>query len=174
VSVSAFREALSSFATGVVVVTTSAEGTDHAMTATSFASVSLDPMLILVCVARTARCHTALVASGRWAVSLMDRDGEAQARWFATRGRDLSGQFQGFAWTRGQLSGAVLLDSSLATIECRSTAVHPAGDHSIIVGEVTAVTTQGRNSGDARLPLVHWRSDYYGLATEPHNEIDHR
>ena len=87
-----FRRAAGLFATGIAVVTTVVDGVDHAMTANSFTSVSLDPLLVLVCVERDTRFHDALLASGRWAVSVLDVSARDTAVWLATKGRPLEGQ----------------------------------------------------------------------------------
>ncbi|MDH4016127.1 MAG: flavin reductase family protein, partial [Actinomycetota bacterium] len=86
-----FRRATGRYATGIAVITTRADGLDHAMTANSFTSVSLDPLLALVCVERDSRFHSAVLAAGTWAVSFLPEGQEATARWFATRGRPLDG-----------------------------------------------------------------------------------
>lgn len=156
----AFRDALGRFATGIAVVTTRAlDGTDHAMTANALTSVSLEPPLVLVCVEKIARFHDAVLDSGTWGVSILGADGEVAARWFATRGRPLDGQFQGFPYVRGDATGAPLLSEALATIECRTTAVHEGGDHVIVLGEVvSAAVTQS----DDR-PLLYYLGRYHSL-----------
>jgi flavin reductase (DIM6/NTAB) family NADH-FMN oxidoreductase RutF len=134
----AFRRATSRYATGIAIVTTVADGVDHAMTANSFTSVSLDPLLALVCVERDSRFHAAVLASGLWAVSFLPAGGESTARWFATRGRPLAGQFDHVATHRGA-NGCLLLDAALAGLELRTDRVIPAGDHDIVLGAVTAI-----------------------------------
>ena len=112
----AFRRAAGQFASGIVVVTTA---TGHAMTVSAFASVSLDPPLVLFCAEKIARFHDAVLQASSWAVSILAEDDEKTARWLAT--------------------GAPVLDDALAYLECRTAAVHDGGDHSIIVGRVTGV-----------------------------------
>jgi flavin reductase (DIM6/NTAB) family NADH-FMN oxidoreductase RutF len=154
-----FRAVMSRFATGVVVVSCVQDGFDHAMTANSFTSVSLDPPLVLVCVENDSRFHEAISAVGTWAVSVLDEGQRGRARWFATRGRPLVGQFDSTPTTRSELTGSLLLDGALATLECRTTAVHAAGDHDIVVGEVLALRTL-RPEGE---PLLYFRSDFRTL-----------
>ncbi|MEQ4207889.1 flavin reductase family protein [Actinopolymorpha sp. B17G11] len=132
-----YRRALARFASGVTIVTTQVDGVDHAMTASAFTSVSLRPPLVLVCVERVARFHEAVLASGRWAVSVLPADAHDVATWLAMRGRALDGQLAGIAIRRG-ITGAALLADAIATLECRTWAVHDGGDHSIVVGEVVA------------------------------------
>lgn len=154
-----FRRAMGRFATGVTVVSTLSGGHDHAMTANAITSVSLDPMLMLVCVERDARFHDAVLDAGVWGVSVLDAAGRPVADWLATRGRPLHGQLDRIAHHRGS-TGVALLDGSLATFECRTTAVHPGGDHSIVVGEVVSVAAV-EHAGDA---LLYYRGRYDSLA----------
>ena len=141
----AFRRAAGQFPGGIVVVTTSA---GHAMTVSAFASVSLEPPLVLFCAEKIARFHDAVLAAGAWAVSILAEDGEKTARWLATRGRPLEGQLDGLPHHPGPVTGAPLLDGALATLECQTFAVYDGGDHSIVVGQVIGV------DGPARRPAV--------------------
>jgi flavin reductase (DIM6/NTAB) family NADH-FMN oxidoreductase RutF len=135
-----FRTAFGRFATGVSVVTCLVEGADHAMTANSLTSVSLDPPLILVCVERETRFHEAILSAGNWGVSVLGTQARGAAAWFATRGRPLAGQLDPVAHHRSSLTGVALLDDALAWFEVRTTAVYDGGDHSIVVGEVVALS----------------------------------
>jgi flavin reductase len=153
-----FRHVAGRFATGVCVVTAVSQGMDHAMTANSFASVSLDPLLVLVCVEQDARFHDAVVDAGQWAVSILAASARPAAVWLATRGRPLHGQLAPVPHHRGPATGAALLDRSLATLECRTWAIHPGGDHSIVVGEVLAATLVADEAA-----LLFHRSAYHHL-----------
>jgi flavin reductase (DIM6/NTAB) family NADH-FMN oxidoreductase RutF len=155
-----FRRAMSRFATGVTVLTTRFRDLDHAMTANALTSVSLEPLLLLVCVEREARFHDAVVEAGVWGISVLSSQDRAAADWLATRGRPLHGQLDRIPHQKGPLTGVALLDSALSTFECRTTAIHPAGDHSIVVGEVVSVTTAA-HPGEA---LVYYRGGYKTLA----------
>ena len=95
----AFRGALGRFASGVTVVTTLLDGIDHAMTASAFTSVSLDPALVLVCSHKTSRFHEAVLETGTWGVSILAEEGELASAWFANRGRQLENQLADFAVT---------------------------------------------------------------------------
>jgi flavin reductase (DIM6/NTAB) family NADH-FMN oxidoreductase RutF len=159
VDAATFRRVVSRFATGVTVVTAVLDGVDHAMTANAFTSVSLDPVLVLVCVEKEARFHDAIAASGLWGVSVLDASGRRAAEWFATRGRPLIGQLEPYATHRGPHTGASLFDAALATLECRTWASYDGGDHSIVVGEVLAVDLR-RPEGEA---LLYFRSAYQQL-----------
>jgi flavin reductase len=158
--VSRFRRAMARFATGVTVVTTLSRGIDHAMTANAFTSVSLDPLLVLLCVEQDARFHDAVEEAGVWSVSILDDTARPAAAWLATRGRPLHGQLDRVPHHRGPLTGTALLDQSLATLECRTTAMHPAGDHTIVVGEVLSVELPDAPSGT----LLYHRGRYSHLA----------
>ncbi len=155
----AFRSALARFATGVTVITTVADGVDHAMTANAFTAVSLDPLLVLVCVEQEARFHDAVTESGEWGVSVLDDSARLASVWFSTRGRPLHGQLDRYPHIRGPLTGVALLAASLATLECRTTAVHAGGDHSILVGEVLSVALPRPDAS----PLLWYRGRYHAL-----------
>ena len=75
-----FRRAAGRFASGIVVVSTSLNGVGHAMTATAFTSVSLEPLLVLFCAEKAARFHDAVLATGTWAVSVLGEDAENRDR----------------------------------------------------------------------------------------------
>ena len=145
-------------ASGIVVVTTA---TRHAMTVSAFASVSLDPPLVLFCAEKIARFHDAVLEAGSWAVSILAEDDEKTARWLAARGRPLSGQLDGLAHHPGPVTGAPVLDDAMATLECRTTAVHDGGDHSIVVGRVAAVT--GPEGPPSHGQMVHYAGGYRRL-----------
>lgn len=155
-----FRRAMSRFATGVTVLTTRLRDLDHAMTASALTSVSLEPLLLLVCVEREARFHDAVLEAGVWGISVLSGQDRPGADWLATRGRPLHAQLDRIPHHRGPQTGVALLDDALSTFECRTTAIHPAGDHSIVVGEVVSVTTAS-HPGDA---LVYYRGRYGTLA----------
>jgi flavin reductase (DIM6/NTAB) family NADH-FMN oxidoreductase RutF len=154
-----FRRVAGRFASGIVVVSTSLGGIGHAMTVTAFTSVSLDPLLVLFCAEKIARFHDAVLAAGTWAVSVLNEDSEKTARWLATRGRPLEGQLDAFRHHRGPVTAAPILDDALAAMECRTTAVHDGGDHSIVVGEVLAVSEPRPGGG----PLLYYSSGYRRL-----------
>ena len=151
-----FRRAVSRYATGIAIVTTVTDGTDHAMTANSFTSVSLDPLLALVCVERDSRFDAAISATSAWGVSILPADAEATSRWFATKGRPLEGQLDRTPHRRSP-GGVAWIEGALATLECRTFDVHRAGDHDIVVGNVVALETP--EAGDAD-PLLYFRRRY--------------
>jgi flavin reductase (DIM6/NTAB) family NADH-FMN oxidoreductase RutF len=155
-----FRRAAGQFATGIVVIATSLDGVGHAMTVNAFTSVSLDPLRVLFCAEKIARFHDSVLAGGTWAVSVLDEDSEKIARWLALRGRPLDGQLDGVPHHPGAVTGAPILDGALSAIECRTTAVHDGGDHSIVVGVVVGVTEP---SPEPRGPLLYHAGRYRRL-----------
>lgn len=149
-----FRSILGRFASGITVVTTRDEhGSDHGMTVSAFSSVSLDPPLVLVCVANDATMAPAMSTASSFGVSILSDTEEPQSRRFSGKTDD---RFADLQYTRGSLGNALLSDA-LATIDCRITARYPAGDHVIVVGEV--------DSGGARdaRPLLYYRGGYAQL-----------
>lgn len=161
----AFRETLSHLSAGVVVVSALWRGTLHAMTATAFCSVSLDPPLVLVSVSRTSRFHAAILGADQWAASIMSARQAPLARQFSTPGRDLATQFDGLAHGPAPVTGAPVIGGSLAWLDCQTEAVHDAGDHTLVIGLVlaTGVATDAGSDDSPVQPLSYYRSQYRGL-----------
>ncbi|MEJ2885806.1 flavin reductase family protein [Actinomycetospora aeridis] len=147
------RAVMGSFATGVTVLTT--PGPDgHGMTANAVTSVSLDPPLVLACVARTSRIHAAIERSGALGVSVLGGDQVAAAHWFADKGRPSGArQFDAVDHALGAHTAAPLITGALGWLECRVVTTHDGGDHAIVVGEVLAADT-GADDADPAL-LFH-------------------
>ncbi len=133
-----FRGFMARCASGVVVVTTRVDDEDHAMTANSFTSVSLEPPLVLFCVQLDSRFHTAVSRTDRWVVNMLSADQAAAARWFAERGRPLASQMDVVEYHRDAEKTA-LLTGSIGYLTCTTEAVYPGGDHSIVVGRVRSI-----------------------------------
>jgi flavin reductase (DIM6/NTAB) family NADH-FMN oxidoreductase RutF len=150
-----YRRVVGRFATGVTVVTTYDGGAHHAMTANSFTSVSLDPLLVLVAVERRARFHAAVLEAGAFCVNVLSTAQEDLSRWAATRGRDGS-EVTRWAFTPGAVTGAAVFDGALAALECRTYATHDGGDHTIVVGEVLALASPSPEAD----PLVYFSGTY--------------
>jgi 3-hydroxy-9,10-secoandrosta-1,3,5(10)-triene-9,17-dione monooxygenase reductase component len=127
-----FRATMSKFATGVAVLTGFHDGQRFGMTINSLTSVSLDPHQILVCLNQGSATGNAIRSSGRFAVSLLDRDQQDVARSFV--GRDAK-RFDGIACTTG-LAGLPLVEGALAYLVCSVSDVLPSGDHDIVIGDV--------------------------------------
>jgi flavin reductase (DIM6/NTAB) family NADH-FMN oxidoreductase RutF len=162
----AYRQALGRFATGITVITTRADGRDHAMTVNSFSSVSLDPPLVLFSCEKVARFHEAITASGVWVVSVLRDDQVEQSRWFAQRGRPFDDQFAKFATRPASAVDALALDDCVATIECRTVGCYDGGDHTVVLGEVVAVEVAPVECK----PLLYWGGGYRTLADLPGHE----
>lgn len=145
-----FRQAMGSFASGVTVVTTEHEGQRYGMTVASFASLSLNPPLVLVCIEKRVASHDAIQAAGHFGVNILSAEQREVSTVFASRVDD---RFAGLAVSKGEL-GDPLLDGSLVTIECRLADSLPGGDHTIFVGEVVSATVR------EGAPLVYFRSAY--------------
>lgn len=150
-----FKLAMSQFASGVTVVTTEHEGEPFGMTVASFASLSLHPPLVLVCLEKTAKTHDAVAAAGAFGVSMLSHAQAETSGRFASR--KIEDKFAGVATRRGEL-GVPLIEGSICTLECRVQSALPGGDHTIFVGEVVdAQTADGA-------PLLYFRSGYRDLA----------
>lgn len=149
------RDALGCFATGVTVVTTyEASGEPVGLTANSFTSVSLDPPLLLVCIAKTSTSLKALEVSEYFAVNVLHIGQQPASSLFALPGKD---RFQQTPWKRGK-HDAPVLSNALANFECRRHQMHDGGDHIILVGEVLRATFDPR-----RDPLLYFRGKYRRL-----------
>lgn len=147
----AFRDALGRFPTGVALVTILENGAARAMTINSFASVSLDPPLILWSLAQDSQRYEPFLRAEAFAINVLAADQQALSNACA-RDDDLAQS--GAEWSPGK-NGAPLVEGAIARFECRRFAVHPGGDHDIIVGEVTAFDTPR----DAAALMFH-RSGY--------------
>lgn len=161
VSVDAFKAAMGSLATGVTVVTSlDSSGAPCAVTATSCASVSIDPPTCLVCVHRNARVHSVLKERGAFAVNILNH---AQADVSLRCSSPLADRLGDITWAGGAETGCPIVAGVLAWMECDVVAVHAAGDHDIIVGRVRSV-----HAADGA-PLVYWRSNYVSSHAAPRN-----
>lgn len=142
------RDVMSSFATGITVLTAAGEDW-HGMTANAFSSVSLEPPVVLCCVSRAAQMHEAILRSRHFVVNVLGADQADLARYFASRDRPRGkAQFDGIGWRRARYSGAPVLTDTLAWMECELTEVYHGGDHSIFLG---TVVDAARRPGDALL-----------------------
>ena len=149
-----FRSAMGRFASGVTIVTAvDGRGRDHGITVSAFASLSLSPPLLLVCVDRSSSVHAVLETAPRFVVNILASEQEALARRFSAIDGD---RFDGIGYVRGQCGGAILEDV-LAAIECRKCNELEGGDHTIFVGEVEA--THVRTGS----PLLYYRGGYAEL-----------
>ncbi|HEY4547838.1 MAG TPA: flavin reductase family protein [Pedomonas sp.] len=135
----AFRSALGQYATGVAIVTALEDtGRPVGMTINSFASVSLDPPLVLWSVQLNTTSSQAFRTCGRFSVNVLAADQQDTAMRFA---RTDEHKFLDFPVDTG-LGGVPLIPGALATFECSTWAVYPGGDHEIIVGKVENLITR--------------------------------
>jgi flavin reductase (DIM6/NTAB) family NADH-FMN oxidoreductase RutF len=109
------------------------------MTASAVTSVSLNPFLVLVAVEVNSRFHRAISSTELWALSVLDGTAQAVADRLATRGRPLVGQLDPVPYRRGDLTGAALPLQAVAWLQCRTHHRVPAGDHTLVIGEVLGV-----------------------------------
>jgi flavin reductase (DIM6/NTAB) family NADH-FMN oxidoreductase RutF len=150
-----FRRAMGCFATGVTIVTVDLDGEVHGMTANAFASVSLDPMLVLVCVDHTTRTHAHLHAKKRFGINVLCEEQRAISEYYARpeRTHEHAEQEAGARFERTR-QGTPMLRGSLAYLECRLHSAEEAGDHTIFIAEVEDVVVR---EGE---PLLFFRGKY--------------
>jgi flavin reductase (DIM6/NTAB) family NADH-FMN oxidoreductase RutF len=148
-----FREAIAHFATGVTVITTLHDGRPAGMTASAVASLSLDPVLLLVCINNRLPTHEAIVASRRFVVNVLGENHEDLALCFARPSAD---KFAGVPLKPGY--ELPVLEDAIAYFVCDVHERFPGGDHSIFTGLV-------RDCGavPGRHPLVYFRSGFGSL-----------
>lgn len=150
------RRIAGNFPTGVTVVTAVHDGRPCGLTVNSFASVSLDPPLILVCISRRSRAYRCLEAAGRFAVNVLADDQEGLARLFASLAEE---KFAGLSYRRSP-GGSPILDGVHAWLDCEVTERHPGGNtHTIFVARVTTLEAA---SGS---PLAFYRGSYRPLGS---------
>ncbi len=149
-----FRRTLGRFASGITVVTTVHEGETYGMTANAFVSVSLDPPLVLVSVDNRARMHKILPQSKRYGVSILSDKQEDFSQHFA--GRRKEGTEVPFV----EINGIPLLEGALACLVCEVVDTHPAGDHTLYVGQVEYLDYQDG------APLLFFTGAYRNLEVQ--------
>lgn len=146
-----FRSVLGHLPTGVTVITARGPNGPAGITANSVTSVSLDPPMILVCLARSSGNAQAILEAGRFCVNVLGAGDTDTCLRFARR--TASDRFDGVAWHDRPAGPA--LDGAVAWMECRIRDEHPAGDHTIVVAEVEAI-----RAADGAVPLVFFRGAY--------------
>jgi flavin reductase len=158
----AYRAVAGQFTTGVTVVTSLRGSAGRGMTANAFTSVSLDPLLVLVCVRRDSEMRAIVDRTHQFAVSVLAADQQDVAAWFANPGRpEGRAQFDAVPWQPGRATGAPVIGGCLAWLECAVAERVSAGDHLILIGRVLDL---GR--GSATEPLVFFNGSYV-TATSP-------
>ncbi|MGA8117293.1 MAG: flavin reductase family protein [Actinocatenispora sp.] len=151
----AFRSIMSSFPSGVVVVTTVDEsGVPVGMTCSATCSVSQNPPMLLVCIDSRSTVLRAMLARGQFVVNFLRGDGERISRVFASTGRD---RFGSVAWQPSRLGGLPWMPlDTIAYAECEVAAAVEAGDHTVVFGALM----DGQAEGGRLSPLMYWRRRY--------------
>ncbi|RSL33040.1 flavin reductase [Salibacterium salarium] len=143
-----FKTAMSKFATGVTIVTTDLDGEVHGMTANAFMSVSLDPKLVLISVAKHANSHDIIKQSGKFAVSILKENQTELSQYFANQLKEeIDVSFERF-------EEQPIIDDALVNIACHVYDSHEAGDHTLFIGEVDNLMVQDEE------PLLYFEGHY--------------
>ena len=145
-----FRHAIGHFATGVTVITTTADGKAFGTTASAVMSVSLEPPMLLIAMNRSSTTGQAIARSRAFAVNILGEHQRVLAERFASKDPD---KFSGAAATEGPL-GQPLLDGALVALECRVTTVVPGGTHSVFLADVESVRVADGS------PLAYFRGRF--------------
>lgn len=156
-----FRRTLGEFATGVTVITTSVDGVLYGVTSNSFASVSLNPPLVLWSIRRESKSFTAFEACTHFAVNVLADDQIALSQRFARSGPD---KFRDLPFREGA-GGAPLLEGLAASFECVRSRTYEGGDHLILLGEVSAFSRHDRQ------PLLFAKGRYAVTADHPETRL---
>jgi flavin reductase (DIM6/NTAB) family NADH-FMN oxidoreductase RutF len=156
----AFRQAAGRFASGVTVVTTRASEGAYGVTVSSFASLSLNPLLVTVSINRSNALLGYVRSAEAFAVSVLASDQQHVAAYFATSGRTPEPAGFETVSTTSRLTGAPIIDGCLSWFDCTVEDILPGGDHEILVGRVAVA---GGRTGE---PLVYWSGGYRALTTE--------
>jgi flavin reductase (NADH) len=152
-----FKQALGSWASGVTIVSARDGDLMYALTVSSFASVSLDPPLVVVCIGTQNRLCGMVTRSGRFGVSILSRGQESHSNHFASRDRVPTGDL--IEAMGGQTThGLPVIAGASATLECSLHQAIPMGDHLMLMGEVTEATADGEE-----WPLLYFRRAYRGV-----------
>lgn len=156
-----FRKAMGAFATGVTIITVDLDGEVHGMTANAFASVSLDPMLVLVCVDHSTRTHAHLHAKKRFGINVLGENQRAISDYYARpeRTHENAESEAGARFDRTR-HGTPMLHGSLAYLECKLHSAQEAGDHTIFIAQVEDVVVQEGQ------PLLFFKGKYRELGDE--------
>jgi len=156
-----FRETMAHWASGVTVVTTQVDGQRTGITVSSFASLSLHPPQILVCVNKKLHTHEAIQTSRNFAVNILGIEHQEWGMRFAGMFPDLTDRFQGIE-SHTAVTGSPILSNALSWLDCEVRQAFDGGDHTIFVGEVVA--TAARTEG---APILYYKRHWRQLAEQP-------
>ena len=159
----AFRQTVGQFVTGVTIVAFELDGSVKAMTANSFASLSLDPPLVLFCVGKTTRTGQLIRSAVEFSVNILHFEQQEVSSYFAGAWRDPNPPpFSFVSWQGGQR-----LDGCAAALGWVVDAIHEGGDHWIVIGRVVAL----HRSEESPRPLVFFEGRYAALAPDQVPEV---
>jgi flavin reductase (DIM6/NTAB) family NADH-FMN oxidoreductase RutF len=153
-----FKAAARRFASGVTVVSTRMGDHLHGITASSFSSLSLEPLLVAVAIDERSRLVDYVEESRAFAISVLGRDQRVISQHFATARRELVRDWLDVTSTFSAATGAPILVGCIAYFDCKLHSMLPGGDHRILVGQVVAT---GDSDGE---PLLYFEGDYHELA----------
>lgn len=157
------RDSFGSFATGVVIVTTSHAGEHIGATVSSFNSVSLSPPLVSFCIARNAKAVNIWNTVDAFAVSVLANNQADLSTRFA---RSHGDKWSGVSKRQAKHVDAPLIDGALMWFECQTYARYDGGDHVVVLGRVVEAT----RSRVAAAPLVFFGGTYRHLAPRTQDE----
>jgi flavin reductase (DIM6/NTAB) family NADH-FMN oxidoreductase RutF len=153
-----FKQVMRRFVTGVMVLTVRGDGEMHAVTVNAVSSVSLNPLLMLVCIEKNARSHELLHASRAFALNILSDAqhdlGERFAYDYEAR-RHPEQSVQGYI----AQTGALIFNDTLGFLECRVTAEYDGGDHTIFIGQVV----NAELTETAKGPLLYYGGKFMDL-----------
>ena len=152
-----FKGALGSWAAGVTVVTTKQAEMVYGITVSSFSSLSVDPLLVLVCLADSNRLPRMIADSKHFAISILAEGQDAISSWFSKSGRDPVQRFEDFGTVEWH-TGSPIITGSVAHLDCELFQAVPGGDHTIMIGKVV-----GAAFDPTQKPLIYYRRGYRSL-----------
>ena len=150
-----FKEVVGHFATGVTIITAMEDGQPVGFTCQSFTALSLEPQMVAIAPAKSSTSWPKIARAGSFCVNVLTNEQESTCRSFAVSGGE---KFAGIEWNVG-VSGAPVLESSLAVIECKLESIYDAGDHELVTGRVMAMEV---GSGT---PLLFYRSGFHSISS---------
>jgi flavin reductase (DIM6/NTAB) family NADH-FMN oxidoreductase RutF len=151
-----FKDAMSRFATGVTIVSGMEGPEPVGFTCQSFVSLSIDPPFVAVAPARTSTSWPRIARAGSFCVNVLGDHQRELCQGFAASG---GAKFDGVSWHPAPITGAPVIEGSLAWVDCRVELVHDAGDHELIIGKVLDLGVGGG------FPLLFFRSGFATVAT---------
>ena len=151
-----FRDVMGHFCTGIAIVTSYDDAGPVGLTCQSVASVSLSPPLVLFCGGKRSQSLPRILATGRFAISILSARHRDMALQFAVSGAE---KFRYDQWLLSP-GGLPQLVGALVHVECKVEAVHPAGDHDIVVGLVEYI-----EASSEAMPLLFYRSEFHQVGS---------